>query len=112
MNWRMGTEPLRMEVVSPRAPEQGEVSPLLPSVRRVWTQTEVVFGDSSQWMTILTVSRQRTLLRGQHTVVVPGSISGAAVDSQRYPNEKTEIRPDGLCLASVAVRRFGDADGC
>ena len=108
----MGTEPRKMEVVSPRALEQGEVSPLLPSVRRVWTQTEVVFGDSSQWMTILTVSRQRTLLQGQHTVVVPGSISGAAVDSQRCPNEKTEIRPDGLCLASVAVRRFGDADGC
>lgn len=102
MNWRRGTKPQKMEVVSPRAPEQGEVSLLLGV--RVWTQTEAVFGDTSQWMIILIVSRQMNLLQGQHKVVVPGSISGAAVDSQKCPNEKTDIRPDGLCLASVAVR--------
>lgn len=75
----------------------------------------MVFGDTGQWMINLTVSRQRTPLRGQHTVVVrsiefSGGISEAAMDLQKRPNEKTGFRPDDLSLAFVAVQRRDDAE--
>jgi hypothetical protein len=60
-----------MEVVSPRAPYdvyKGKCRPHCPA--RVWTETEAVFGDAFQWLTNLTVSRQRTPLQGQHMVEV------------------------------------------